>query len=101
MKDSDERAKWTLKICVSMCMSAGFEQTHNLSQENKNCQAWPRLMITSSVLYVSQLMLLFTLAHGHGKKNETKKMFQKFRELNCYLKKGRSLNLTKFCYCSY
>ncbi|MEQ2204573.1 hypothetical protein XENOCAPTIV_015454 [Xenoophorus captivus] len=58
---SDEREGWTLKICVCVCMSASSEQTHYPSMVNKNCQACPQIMITSSVLYKSQLMLLHSV----------------------------------------
>lgn len=41
-------------------------------------------MITSSVVYMSQMMLLFLLAHGHGKK---KKDLSKIYRMEQLLKK--------------
>ena len=35
VNDNDERGEWTLKICVSVCMSASSKQTLSISREQK------------------------------------------------------------------
>lgn len=93
VNESDEREEWTLKICVSVCMSASSKQTHYyLSQENKNCQARPQAMITRPVLYVRQLMLLPSLAHGHT----TTRFFKGLKAGLFTQSKIGSLNLPQF-----
>ena len=68
MTESDEREEWTLKICVSVCMSASATTNTlpSISGEPENGQTCPQTMITRPVLCVRQLMLLPSLAHGHN-----------------------------------
>lgn len=82
------REKDGLKIWVCVCTPASFEQTPSIHLwQTKNCQAYPQTMITSSVLYESQLMLIHLIWVLDG----TKKWLFKDLKAVLYTRRTESL----------